>query len=257
MDKNATTRTRNAVTLETETAQHMTLTEMENKAIGQSTTATHLAAVTASFKLLTELLADKQKAAPSFKRPYKKQNVENSTETRQLITELNNQIADLEESQEINNQYGNDDDGKYILDSACHTSNVPQTNAELIPLTTPMKTLTANNTPCETTHKTTLQISDSFRIPALIIPTVSTSLVSVHEVAKKAGPIIFMPKRAFILNKHKLIATATWCIPIYKLDTETRANAFLTKQIDYLPLNLPPIVQPRPISKKISNRIKT
>lgn len=83
-----------------------------------------------------------------FKRHSKKApNVENMTEAQQLLEELNNHIAQLEEYQDGQDRT-DEGDGKLILDNACHPSNVPSSKSKTIQLNRPTITLTANNNEC-------------------------------------------------------------------------------------------------------------
>lgn len=92
--------------------------------------------------ILKALLQDKQKPTPAFKRPHKKgANVANSAAAREWIAELNDHIAKLEDEQDDEN----DTEGKFILDSACHPSNVPSSNSLMTKLTHPTTTITADN----------------------------------------------------------------------------------------------------------------
>lgn len=154
-----------------------------------------------------------------------------------MLAELNYQISHLEEVHDEQNQI-NDDDGALILGSACHPSNVPHSNSAIIPLSSPTITLTSNNTVCKTTHNTTLQINDSITVPALVTPELSSGLISVHEVTKRAGPIIFTPKLVYILNKNKISSTATCRNPFYKIDKNTRFHAVITNPIRTSPPKL-------------------
>lgn len=153
----------------------------------------------------------------------------NSAAAHELITELNDQIAHLQEAQEDHTHTREDVDGILILDSALHPSNIPSSNSVTFPLSFPTITLTANNSKCISTHKTNLRINGDISVPVLLTPSLSRRLVSVHHVTKRAGPMIFRPKGAFMLNRNKLAATASWRNPFYKLYRTVEATAFMTK----------------------------
>lgn len=137
-----------------------------------------------------------------------------------------------------------------------HPLNVPTSNSQIIPLASPTITLTDNKTACKTTHKTKLRINDSISIPSLVTPELSNVLVSVHDVTKRAGPVLFTPRRAFILHRKKVSALATWRNPFYKIDNDNQAHTFVTKPNLPSSPKPPPTFRARPISKTSPHIIK-
>lgn len=170
-----------------------------------------------------------KKALKNFTRQHKKgNNLANSTEAHELIAELNEQIAELEEAQERKNK-DRDDEGTFILGSACHLSNFPHSDSPMNPLLYPTTKLTANNSACKSTQKIPLTISDWIKVPELVTPSLSRKLVWVHDIAKRVGPIIFTPRTAYIIKKGKLEATATWRNQFYEIDKKQKSKAFVLK----------------------------
>lgn len=73
--------------------------------------------------LLTAFLQGQQKSAPSFKlHPKKAPKVANAVNAQQVMAEINDQIAKLEDAQDEQIQT-DEDDGTLILYSSCHSSN--------------------------------------------------------------------------------------------------------------------------------------
>lgn len=202
------------------------------------------------------LLRNQQKQPTNTKIQYKPtKNVASAASANELIAELNDQIAQLEDQER--EAQNSEDDGKLILDSACHPSNVPYSDSPLVPLSSPTTTLTANNSTCASTHKTTIKVNEHLSIPALVTPALTRKLLSVHDVALKAGPVIFTHNRAYILRRNRIAATATWKHPFYKIDTEQPAPAYITKTNKKSPTKPPPHARILPISKRNTHRIRT
>lgn len=100
-------------------------------------------------------------------------------------------------------------------------------------------------------------INNALGIPALVTPELSSGLVSVHDITKNSVPVIFTPIHAFILNRNKVAATATWQNPFYRLDKNSHAHVFITNPKHPSPPKHIPSVSSKPIIKSISNRMKT
>lgn len=207
--------------------------------------------------LLSELLKDRKKPTHPYKRQTKKTTtVANAASANELIAELNEQIANLEEAQADHHHASDDEDDMLILGSTCHPSNVPDSNSPTVPLSPPTTTLNANNSVCEYNHKKTLKISDKIRVKALVTPALSSRLLSVHDIAKRASLVIFTRNKAFIIGKNNLEATASWRNPFYKADRTKRAQEFITKKQKSPPKPLES-VHSRSTSKNNSRHTRT
>lgn len=75
-------------------------------------------------------------------------------------------------------------------------------------------------------------------------------------MAKRVGPVIFTPKRAYVVNRTKIAATATWKNPFYKIDYNSRTYAFVTKSSQTPPPKPKPTVRTRTIRKNNSHTTK-
>lgn len=100
------------------------------------------------------------------------------------MAEINDQFAKIEIAMYEHSQM-DEDDGTLKLDSASHPSIIPNSKSEIIPLSIPTNTLTANKSNFATTHMTKLCINNSITILALVSPQLSNGLMSVHHISKR------------------------------------------------------------------------
>ena len=113
-----------------------------------------------------------------------------------------------------------DDLCTFILDSGAHPTHLTRPTKHMRKTRQAIHTSTATNTKSKCTHhgKTTIRTNKNIRlqVPAVANPAITTNLISVHDLARLHGNVLFTRKKAIVYkntaerNKPVIVGTAPW-----------------------------------------------